>query len=112
MEPPFALVLAERWFFGTHVIASQIGLRLWGLPQAAFHPNLVAWLDSAAEDGAVRAPAHLWSFFNIGGFLSNSQTWIGAGIGITSTRLFPAVIWMEWFFRNSSASNRAATVSK
>ena len=36
--------------------------------------------------------------------------------GITSTilspRLFSAVIWIEWFFRNSSASSRAATVSK
>ena len=35
--------------------------------------------------------------------------------GITSTmlslRLFPAVIWIEWFCRNSSASSRAATVS-
>ncbi len=79
--PPFALVLAERWFFGTHVIAGQIGLRLWGLPQAAFHPNLFAWLDSAA-DGVVRAPAHIWSFFDIGGFLSDSQTWIGIGVGI------------------------------
>ncbi len=29
-----------------------------------------------------------------------------------SPRLFSAVIWIEWFFRNSSASNRAATVSK
>ena len=36
--------------------------------------------------------------------------------GITSTilspRLFSAVIWIEWLFRNSSASSRAATVSK
>ncbi|HWG70019.1 MAG TPA: hypothetical protein VN692_11435 [Steroidobacteraceae bacterium] len=80
--PPFALVLAERWFFGTHVIAGQIGLRLWGLPQAAFHPNLFAWLDSAAADGVVRAPANIWSFFDIGGFLSDSQTWIGIGVGI------------------------------
>lgn len=80
--PPLALVLAERWFFGTHAIASQIGLRLWGLPQAAFHPNLVAWLDPAAEDGAARAPARIWSFFDLGGFLSSSQTWIGAAVGI------------------------------
>jgi ABC-2 type transport system permease protein len=79
--PPIALVLAERWFSGTHVIASQIGLRLWGLPQAAFHSNLTAWLDSAA-DGAVRTPAPIWSFFDIGGFLSNSQTWAGAAVGI------------------------------
>jgi len=26
--------------------------------------------------------------------------------------LFSAVMWIEWFFRNSSASSRAATVSK
>lgn len=85
--PPFALVLAERWFFGTHVIAYQLGQRLWGLPQAAFHAHLASWLDSAAAgdssiDGAIRAPSRIWSFFDIGGFLSNSQTWIGAAVGI------------------------------
>ena len=36
----------------------------------------------------------------------------GITLTILSPRLFSAVIWIEWFFRNSSASSRAATVSK
>ena len=36
----------------------------------------------------------------------------GVTLTILSPRLFSAVIWIEWFFRNSSASSRAATVSK
>jgi hypothetical protein len=50
------------------------------------------------------------------GFSATARTKLLLTYGITSTllsvRLFPAVIWIEGFCRNSSASSRATTVSR
>lgn len=82
--PPIALLLLERWFIGTHVIADQIWERLVGLAMA-FHtnPGEGAWIVTTGEHGdTIRTPAGLWSFLNPGGFLSSPETWIGAAVGI------------------------------
>jgi ABC-2 type transport system permease protein len=82
--PPVALILAERWFLGSHVIEQQIGERLLGYPQLAFHddPGCCAWVTTAIDNGTIRTPASIWGFFDIGRFVSSPETWIGVGAGI------------------------------
>jgi ABC-2 type transport system permease protein len=81
---PIAAMLAERWFLGTHAIATQLGERLFGLPGVAFHANAGdgAWMTTAVGDATVRMPAGIWKFLDVGGFLTSPQTWIGAGLGV------------------------------
>jgi len=81
--PPIALILAERWFFGTHAAANQIGFRLLGFAEMAFRSDAGAssWVSSTVGDDVIRTPASIWSFLNIGGFLSSPATWIGAAVG-------------------------------
>ena len=79
--PPIALILGERWFFGTNVIAHQLGVRLFGFAEAAFSPNLGSWAMNAADHDGLRTPADIFSFLDFGGFLSSAQTWIGALVG-------------------------------
>src|SRR3984885_6038064 len=80
--PPIALLLAERWFFGTHVAADQLAERLFGFPRLAFHPSASgsSWANGADHDIA-GAPDRIWNFLNIGGFLSSPETWIGVAVG-------------------------------
>ena len=80
--PPIALVLAERWFFGTHVIAKQLGTRLFGAGELAFRDaqGCCSWVTTVDEK-AIRTPANIWGFLNPGGFLSSPETWIGVAIG-------------------------------
>jgi ABC-2 type transport system permease protein len=81
--PPLALLLAERWFLGTHEIASQIGERLLGYPQLAFHDDsgCCTWVTTVVDNDTIRTPANIWGFFNVGGFMSSPETWIGAAVG-------------------------------
>jgi ABC-2 type transport system permease protein len=85
--PPIALILAERWFLGSQVIAEQIGERLLGYPQLAFHddPGCCAWVTTVVDNGTLRTPANIWGFFNLGGFVSSPETWIGVAVGIALT---------------------------
>jgi ABC-2 type transport system permease protein len=80
--PPIALLLAERWFFGTHVIADQLWERLVGV-QLAFrvNPGESSWMTTIVGDDTIRTPTNLWSFVNVGGFLSSPETWIGVAAG-------------------------------
>jgi hypothetical protein len=79
--PPIALLLAERWFFGTHVIADQLQDRLFGFSRLAFHPSPAgSWANGADHDMA-GAPDSIWNFLNIGGFLASPATWSGAAVG-------------------------------
>ena len=82
--PPIALILAERWFLGSHVIAGQIGERLLGYPQLAFHdePGCCSWVTTVVDDDTIRTPTNIWGFFNLGGFVSSAETWIGVAVGI------------------------------
>jgi ABC-2 type transport system permease protein len=85
--PPIALILAERWFLGSRVIAEHIGERLLGYPQLAFHdnPGCCAWVTTVVDNGTLRTPANIWGFFNVGGFVSSPETWIGVAVGIALT---------------------------
>ena len=81
--PPLALILGERWFFGTRVIAHQLGVRLFGYTEAAFNANLASWASAAAADSdAIRTPADIWSFVDFAGFFSSMATWAGAAAGV------------------------------
>ena len=82
--PPIALILAERWFLGSHVIAEQIGERLLGYPQLAFHdePGCCSWVTTVVDDDTIRTPTSIWGFFNLGEFVSSAETWIGVAVGI------------------------------
>jgi ABC-2 type transport system permease protein len=82
--PPIALLLAERWFLGSHVIMEQMGQRLLGYPQFAFRddPGCCSWVTTVVENDTLRTPTSIWGFFNIGGFVSSAETWIGVVVGV------------------------------
>ncbi|MEP6886391.1 MAG: hypothetical protein ABJC66_16705 [Gammaproteobacteria bacterium] len=81
--PPLALILAERLFVGTHVIANILAGRLTP-PVEAFNanPGSGAWVTTVIDKDVIRTPSSIWSFLNIGGFLSSMETWIGVAIGV------------------------------
>jgi ABC-2 type transport system permease protein len=84
--PPLALVLAERVFLGTHVIAGQLGARL-GLLSYASHafqytPGAENWVNTEIGDDTITAPVSVYRFVNASGFFSSPETWIGAAAGI------------------------------
>ncbi|HXA35899.1 MAG TPA: hypothetical protein VNW26_06170 [Steroidobacteraceae bacterium] len=81
--PPLALILAERWFVGTHVITSQLANRLLSLPNVAFHsnPGDKFWVSTVVDNEVVRTPASISSFINAYGFFSSPETWIGVAVG-------------------------------
>jgi ABC-2 type transport system permease protein len=81
--PPIALILAERWFFGTHVIAAQLWERMVGLVGAFnTNPDNGSWVVTTLDHDTIRTPASIWSFLDPTGFLSSPETWIGLGVGI------------------------------
>jgi ABC-2 type transport system permease protein len=77
--PPIALLLAERWFLGTHVVANILEERLLNFPQAAF--KMGSMVTTAVGDDTITTPADIWGFLNLYGFLSNPETLIGAAVG-------------------------------
>jgi ABC-2 type transport system permease protein len=80
--PPLALILGERWFLGSHVIAHQLGVRLFGFAGLAFNANLASWASSTAADhDATRTAANIWSILDFGGFISSMDTWVGVAAG-------------------------------
>jgi ABC-2 type transport system permease protein len=82
--PPVALILAERWFLGTRVIAEQLLIRLLGFVPLAFHanPNSEWWATTTVDHNSVRTPASLWSILNCSAFFSSAQTWVGVAVGL------------------------------
>jgi ABC-2 type transport system permease protein len=83
IAPPIALLLAERWLFGTHVIAKLLGTRLLGAGRLAFRDaeGCCSWVTTVVNNENIRTPASIWGFLNPAGFLSSPQTWIGAAVG-------------------------------
>lgn len=80
--PPIALLLAERWFFGTHVIADQLWERLVGAVMAfRMNPGDGSWVTTVVDNDVITTPTNLWSFLNASGFLSSPETWIGIAVG-------------------------------
>lgn len=84
--PPLALILAERVFLGTHVIAGQLGARLGLLAYAShalkYTPGSENWVSTEVGHDTITAPVSLYRFVNAGGFFSSPETWIGAAVGI------------------------------
>jgi ABC-2 type transport system permease protein len=82
--PPIALILIERWFFGTHVIANQLGERLGGMGGLIFREpqGCCSWATTIVDNDTIRTPVSIWGFLNPGGFLSSPETWIGAAAGV------------------------------
>jgi len=81
--PPLALILAERLFMGTHRVATLLAGRLV-LPIEAFNanPGSGAWVTTVIGKDVILTPSSIWSFLNLGGFLSTAGTWIGVVIGV------------------------------
>jgi hypothetical protein len=82
--PPLALYLAERWFFGSDVIGSQLAERLLGYGAYAFHvsPDSAGWGTTVFGSDQVTSPSSVWVLLSPGQFLSSPQTWIGVAVGI------------------------------
>jgi ABC-2 type transport system permease protein len=82
--PPIALILVERWFFGTHVIANQLLNRFVGIGGLIFRDpgGCCSWATTVVNNDTIRTPVSIWGFLNPGGFLSSPETWIGAAAGI------------------------------
>jgi ABC-2 type transport system permease protein len=82
--PPIALMLIERWFLGTHVIASQLGERLAGAARLPFRDpeGCCAWVTTVVGKDTIRTPVSIWAFLDPGGFLASPETWIGAAAGV------------------------------
>jgi ABC-2 type transport system permease protein len=81
--PPIALILAERWFFGTHVIAAQLWERGVGLVGAFnTNPDKGLWVVTNLGHDTMQTPSSIWSFLDATGFLSSPETWIGVGVGV------------------------------
>ena len=83
--PPLALVLAERVFLGTHVIAGQLAARLGLLGYAShafqYTPGAANWVMTEIGHDTITTPVSVYRFVNAGGFLSSPETWIGAAVG-------------------------------
>jgi len=82
--PPLALILVERLFLGTHVIADQLGTRLGGYLSFAFHPNPngETWVTTTIDNDTIKTPVSLIQFLDVHGFFASPDTWIGAAAGI------------------------------
>jgi ABC-2 type transport system permease protein len=81
--PPLALILAERMFLGTYVIAHHLGERLGGFLSHAliYAPGAANWVTTEIGHDTIHAPVSVTRFFNPGGFFSSPETWIGAAAG-------------------------------
>jgi ABC-2 type transport system permease protein len=81
--PPLALVIAERVFLGTHVIAGQLASRLGGYFSHAlqYTPGATNWVTTEIGHDTINTPVSVLQFLNPGGFFSGSDTWIGAAVG-------------------------------
>jgi ABC-2 type transport system permease protein len=84
--PPLALILAERVFLGTHVIARQLWARLGLLGYASnafkYTPGDANWITTEiGRQGSITAPASLYRFINADWFVSSPETWMGAAVG-------------------------------
>ncbi len=81
--PPLALILAERLFLGTHVVASALQRRITDYLPMAFNGDTdrTAWVTTTIGNDTIQTPISLWRFLDAGGFFTNPQTWIGAAVG-------------------------------
>jgi ABC-2 type transport system permease protein len=81
--PPLALIIGERVFLGTYVIAHQFGVRLGGFLSYAlqYTPGPANWVTTELGHDTIEAPVSVTRFFNAAGFFTSPETWIGAALG-------------------------------
>jgi hypothetical protein len=81
--PPLALYWAERWFFGSDIVGSQLTERSLGYLPRAFltHSNASAWSTTAIGTDTITAPSSVWRVLNPIGFFSSPATWVGVLVG-------------------------------
>ena len=41
-----------------------------------------SWVTTVVDNDAIRTPASIWGFLDLGGFFSSPETWIGAAAGV------------------------------
>ena len=82
--PPLALIIAERVFLGSHVIAGGLAARLGGYLAHAFQyaPGAGNWVTTQIGRDTINTPVSVLHFFNADGFFASPATWIGAAVGI------------------------------
>jgi ABC-2 type transport system permease protein len=83
--PPLALIVAERLFFGTYVIAGLLKSRFFDYAAYAFqyNPGEANWVTTdVGNHGSITTPVNVLHFVNLDGFLTSPATWIGAAVGI------------------------------
>jgi ABC-2 type transport system permease protein len=82
--PPLALVIAERVFLGSHVIASQLGARLDGYLAHAFQytPGAANWVTTEIGHDTINTPVSVFRFLDPDGFVTSPATWSGVAVGV------------------------------
>jgi ABC-2 type transport system permease protein len=82
--PPLSLYLAERWFFGTHVVGTALQERTLGYLPRAFHPmsDRSTWVSTVVGHDTITTPGSVWRLLNPIGFFSSPATWTGVVVGI------------------------------
>ena len=82
--PPLALVIAERVFLGSHVIASQLSARLDGYFSHAFQytPGAANWVTTEIGHDTINTPVSVFRFLDPDGFVTSPATWIGVAVGV------------------------------
>lgn len=82
--PPLALYLAEHWFIGSNLVATQLWDRLGGYVPRAFHEHMGGLFSVSATMGGGNTvtPGSVWSLLDPVGFITSPATLIGAAAGV------------------------------
>jgi ABC-2 type transport system permease protein len=82
--PLLALYLVERWFFGTHVVGTQLEERTLGYIPRAFHDlsDHAGWVTTVIDNDTITTPGSVWRLLNPLGFFSSPATWLGVVVGV------------------------------
>ena len=93
--PPLGLFWAEGWFFGTHVLGTQLNKRILGYFAQAFydHSNSLAWVTTTTGKDSITTPSSIWRVVDPAGFFSSPATWIGVLVGAA---LIVGAIQLRW----------------
>lgn len=80
--PPVAVLVAERWFLGTHVFGRILGSWSLGYPAHAFlEPPQGGWATAIVGDNAITRPGSVWDVMNPAFFFTSAATWICVVVG-------------------------------
>jgi ABC-2 type transport system permease protein len=82
--PPLALIIAERVFLGSHVMAAGLSARLDGYFSHGFQYSAgpANWVTTDIGHAEINAPVSVWRFLDPLAFFASQATWIGVAVGI------------------------------